>query len=595
LKSFISIIIALALSLSFSVAQTTQWVKTAGGPQSEKGINIGLDSLGFIYIGGYFNDQATFGSFTVYSAHTTDKDFFVAKMDTNGTFLWATSGGGYIDDRMLGMHVDPAGNIYCTGTFWASAGADFGPSIHLSSPTGGFDQTFLAKMDANGNWLWAKEFGAPSSGTYSLPPPVYTVWIGDDHGYDLETDAAGNIYITGWWSGTNAYFDGFTLSNPAWEPDTTTMAYVGKLDPAGNFLWVQKFDGVDDKRGERDNRMAIDRNDGSVYVTGGFRNTGVYGSHTLESRGDWDIFVTKLDADGNFLWAQRAGSDKGDRGNGIAIADDGDIYIDGEFREDADFGTESLNHKSRKDIFVAKLKPTGQWVWASRVKKSAGKDKANQMSVDKDEYVFICGEIGDTAKFGDTIINNVYDDQNVFVAQLNVNGDWLWAKVAQGGADNDRGNSIVVDKWGNSYTIGFYEGTVDFDGFSLTSQGKKDIFIWKIDKFIDPNPVMEDEPPVIIEPVPPPAKGVHMPMGFSPNGDGNNDLLMVLGGQIESLIFEVYERWGRLVFSTTDITEGWDGTYNGKEASSGVYVYRVKVTYWDGKLETKTGNITLVR
>ena len=590
MKKLTLFIIFLFVYILWANAQTTKWVKTAGGTKSEKGINIGVDSLGFVYIGGYFNDYATFGSFTIYSDHSTDKDFFIAKMDSNGNFLWVTSGGGYIDDRMLGMHVDPAGNIYCTGTFWGSAGANFG-SIYISG--GGFDQSFLAKMDANGNWLWARQFGAPGTGTYYLGPPIYTVWIGDDHGFDLKTDNSGNIYITGWWSGDNAYFDSFTLNNPAWEPDTTTMGYVGKLDPAGNFLWVQKFDGVQDKRGERDNRLAVDK-DGNVYVTGGFKNSGVYGSITLVSRGEWDIFITKLDTDGNFIWAKRAGSDKSDHGNGIAIADDGDVYIDGEFKEDADFGSEVLNNKSKKDVFVAKLNPNGDWVWATRVKKSAGKDRANQMSVDKDEYVFVCGELGDTAEFGDTLIPNLLDLQNPFVAQLNVNGDWLWAKVGVG-TSTGRANDIAVDKWGNSYVVGFYEGTLNIDGNIISAQANKDIFIWKIDKFIDPNPVIEIEPPIVVEPVPPAPKGVHVPEAFSPNGDGNNDFLMVYGGQLANIVFEVYERWGRLVFSTNDSTIGWNGTIDGKKASSGIYVYRVKVVYLDGEIESKTGNITLVR
>ncbi|MBL4669908.1 MAG: SBBP repeat-containing protein [Flavobacteriales bacterium] len=573
---------------SLSISQTTQWVKTCGGPNSDKGINIGVDSLGYVYIGGYFNGEATFGSFTVYSDFSSDKDFFVAKMDSNGNFLWATSGGGYIDDRMLGMHVDPAGNIYCTGTYWGSAGADFG-SIFINQD--GFDQTFLAKMDANGNWLWAKSFGSPGTGTYNLPAPIFTVWIGDDHGYDLKTDNDGNIYITGWWSGDNAYFGSFTLNNPSWAPDTLTMGYVGKLDQNGNFLWVRKFDGVQDKRGERDNRLAIDK-DKNVYITGGFKGTGTYGSNVLVSIGDWDIFVTKLDSNGNFIWARRAGSDKGDRGNGIAIAEDGDIYIDGEFRNDADFGFETLGHKGRKDIFVAKLKPNGDWKWAKRVKGSSGKDRANQMTVDENESVFICGEIGDTARFGDTIVTNLYDDQNPFVAQLDKKGDWLWVKHGIGPTSNDRANDVAVDKWGNIYVVGYYETTINFDGHIVSGQGAKDIFIWKINKYIEPEIV---EPEVVEPFLPDGENGIHVPMAFSPNGDGNNDLLMVYGSQIEKLVFEVYERWGRLVFSAANRTDGWDGNYGGKKASSGVYVYRIKVVYYNGDIENKAGNITLVR
>ena len=566
-------------------AQVTQWAVSAGGSSSDKGINIGVDSLGFIYIGGYFNGTANFGSFSVTSSHSSDKDFFVAKMNPEGDFLWVTSGGGGIDDRMLGMHVDPSGNIYCTGTFWGTSGANFG-SIFVSG--GGYDQSFLAKMDANGNWLWAREFGAPSSGTYSLPAPIFTVWIGDDHGFDLETDDDGNIYITGWWSGVDVYFDSFTLSNPAWVPDTLTMGYVAKLDPTGSFIWVQKFDGVQDKRGERDNRLALDTA-GNIYVTGGFKNKGVYGSDTLVSRGDWDIFVTKLDNSGDFQWARRAGSNKGDRGNGIAVAPDGDVYIDGEFRNEADFGSDTLNHKSRKDIFVAKLRPNGDWVWARRAKRSAGKDRANQMTVDKDEYVFVCGEIGDTIKFGDQIIENAYDDQNPFVAQLNKSGDWLWAKVGVGNGDDDRANNVVIDHLGNTYVVGFFEETIDFEGHILTSEGRKDIFVWKIDKFIDP------EPPEEVIVIPESDNNISVPMAFSPNNDGYNDFLLVYGPDITNVVFDVYDRWGALVFTTTDKTIGWNGEYNGKQANSGVYVYKVKASFYDGRVKTIVGDVTLVR
>ena len=570
-------IILLFISFTGLSAQTTQWVKSAGGLKSDKGITIGMDGEGFIYIGGYFNDDATFGSYTVTGSN---KDFFVAKMDPiTGDFLWASSGGCGSDDRLLGMHVDASGNIYCTGKTWCTSTGFGGAPI---SGIGGYEQSFISKMDKNGNWLWAKLYGAPPGVIYTLTYfPFDNIFEGDDHGWDIDTDNSGNIYVTGWWSNEDCYFDTFTLSNPAWAVDTTTMGYVGKLDPNGNFLWVQQYDGVDDKIGERDNRLAIDKNDGSVYVTGGFRGTGWYGADSLVSRGNWDIFVVKLDNSGNFLWSRRAGSDKGDRGNGIVIADDGDVYIDGEFRDDADFGTDSLNHKNRKDIFVAKLRSNGDWVWAKRAKGSAGKDRANQMDITPDERIYVCGEVGDTIKFGNTIIDNEYDDQNAFVAQINKSGTWVWAKVAKGAGVGDRGNQIVVDQYGNSYTVGYYDETVDFDGFVHTSRGRKDVFVWKID---DPS-----------SPELPLPKGLNVPSGFSPNDDGNNDLLFVYGGEIEELSFIIYDRWGRIAFGTSDQDEGWDGTINGKPATSGVYVYIVKVTYTDGEIETRKGNVTLVR
>jgi gliding motility-associated-like protein len=100
---------------------------------------------------------------------------------------------------------------------------------------------------------------------------------------------------------------------------------------------------------------------------------------------------------------------------------------------------------------------------------------------------------------------------------------------------------------------------------------------------------------VYIEEVLPPEKGAAVPMAFSPNGDGNNDFLFVYGGQIERLTFEVYDRWGEKVFSTSSQDKGWDGTYNGKDVNSGVYVYKLKAVFTDGDIENKTGNITLIR
>ncbi len=98
-----------------------------------------------------------------------------------------------------------------------------------------------------------------------------------------------------------------------------------------------------------------------------------------------------------------------------------------------------------------------------------------------------------------------------------------------------------------------------------------------------------------IEEVLPPPKAAQVPMAFSPNGDGNNDILYVYGGQIESLTFDVYDRWGEMVFSSSSPDKGWDGNFNGKKAASGVYVYKMKAVFSDGDIENKSGNITLVR
>ena len=88
---------------------------------------------------------------------------------------------------------------------------------------------------------------------------------------------------------------------------------------------------------------------------------------------------------------------------------------------------------------------------------------------------------------------------------------------------------------------------------------------------------------------------VGVPSAFSPNGDGNNDELKVYGQGIAQMDFRVYNRFGEQIFQTTDQSDGWDGTYRTSKLNTGVYVYALEVLYVDGRFETYSGDVTLVR
>ncbi|RFC54886.1 PKD domain-containing protein [Brumimicrobium aurantiacum] len=88
---------------------------------------------------------------------------------------------------------------------------------------------------------------------------------------------------------------------------------------------------------------------------------------------------------------------------------------------------------------------------------------------------------------------------------------------------------------------------------------------------------------------------VAVPSAFSPNGDGENDRLNVLGIGIESIDFKIYNRYGQMVFSTNDLDEGWDGTMDGKQLNQGVFVYTLSYTLIDGTKSKISGNVKLVK
>jgi gliding motility-associated-like protein len=490
------LVLSVVLSVNLS-AQTTDWVKSFGGSKSDKGISIGVDSLGFIYISGYFNNNADFGSFNlVYNGgQNNNKDMFVAKLDSFGTVIWAISGGGGpYDDRALGMHVTPGGDVFLTGTFWDDITFPYNQTPNQTGNGNGFDTSMLTKIDKDGTCIWVKSFGAPASGG-GCPGPIYD---GDDHSYDVKVDAAGFIYVTGFWSNDDADFDGFTLNNSEWDNDCQPMGYIGKLDQNGNWLWVDKFDGIKDQRGSRDNRLAIDQFS-NVYVVGGFQNRGVsqtgsYGPYSITSNGEWDAFIFKMDKDGNWLWAEGFGSNKADRANSIAIDVCDDIYISGEYRNpmvfagaNASNGTDTLSHKQKRDVFVAKMNNQGEWKWAKRAR-SEGTDKPYQMSVDINKQVFLGGTARGEMTFSNGLVvgPQIAGDTtaSAWVAQIDGStntGDWVWAKMAGGDTDDDdRTGDICPDGFGNVYAIGFFEEVANFDGTVLTSLGKKDIFVWKM-------------------------------------------------------------------------------------------------------------------
>lgn len=92
-----------------------------------------------------------------------------------------------------------------------------------------------------------------------------------------------------------------------------------------------------------------------------------------------------------------------------------------------------------------------------------------------------------------------------------------------------------------------------------------------------------------------PESTLFVPSAFSPNGDGNNDVLFVRGNNIIQMDFKVYDRWGEEVFTSNAPHIGWDGTYKGKELQSAVFMYYANITYADGKTEMVKGNVSLIK
>ena len=103
---------------------------------------------------------------------------------------------------------------------------------------------------------------------------------------------------------------------------------------------------------------------GNLYSIGYFSGTATFGSTTLETTGDFDIYIAKLDSSGNFLWAVQAGGTDDDQGYGIAVDAAANVYVTGYYRGSAAFGSTTLTGNGMYDIFIAKLDTNGSFLWA---------------------------------------------------------------------------------------------------------------------------------------------------------------------------------------------------------------------------------------
>lgn len=389
--------------------------------------------------------------------------------------IWAKKFGGSSDEYIKSVAVDGAGNVYTSGYFKGTTDFNPGTGTFTLTSAGNFD-IFVSKLDAAGNFLWAKQMGGTQ----------------DDMDFELTIDATGNVYTTGSFNASADFDPGagtFSLTS-----NGSRDAFISKLDAAGNFVWAKQFGSIADDIGYN---IAIDAL-GNVYTCGYFTGTTDFDpgatSFTLTPTGSNDMFISKLDASGNFVWAKKMGSTSGDVATCLILDASANVYTSGYFQGTTDFdpgvGTFTLTATAFQDVFVSKLDAAGNFVWAKKMG-GGGVEVANDIAVDASGNVLTTGYFNNSPDFdpgaGTFTIAPVAGSDDAFISKLDATGNFVWAK-SLGGAGFEAGYAITVNAIGDVYTTGYFQGAGDFDpgagSFSLTAvsgPGSNDVYISKLD------------------------------------------------------------------------------------------------------------------
>lgn len=356
------------------------WAIGIGGTATDGGYGVAADSMGNVYVTGSFLGLIDFdpGPDSAILTAIGSTDIFVAKYDSNGNYVWAISMGGTATEQGYGLVVDAVGNIFVTGIF-SSATVDFDPgpgTALLSAQSGVTVNTFIAKYDANGNYLWAKGMSRA-------------------RGYSITIDDSDNLYLTGDFAGSTDFDPGpgtaiLTATGSSYD------AFVAKYDTSGNYIWAISMGGT---AAEQGNGLVVDAV-GNVFVTGTFISATADfdpgpGTAILTNPAGSNVFLAKYDPSGNYQWALGIGDIGLNTGNGLALDAMGNVYVTGGFNNLVDFDpgpdTAILTAVST-DMFVAKYDSNGNYVWAESLG-GAGVDAGRGVVVDRSNSVYVVGSI----------------------------------------------------------------------------------------------------------------------------------------------------------------------------------------------------------
>ncbi len=426
-----------------------------------------------------------------------------------------TNGGNLVlDISLFGWNYQPS-TIYIESTV-LSAAATFDPAAIV---TGGGDHysTYHVEIPADnvsgieGQEFWviaeyeafdySNNLGVPNEAESDYLSAFFRFDLTVDDTYDfgwartwggslsdvvwgVATDGAGNVYLTGQFTGTADFEPG------GGDPHTSKGwydAFLSKFDSLGNFEWARTWgaSGWDGGKGVAADGL------GNVYVTGYFRGTvdfdpGSGDPHT--SNGGPDVYLSKFDSSGNFEWARTWGGSSGDYGSGVASDDSGNVCVTGYFRGTVDFdpdGGDPHTSNGDWDVFLSKFDSLGNFKWARTWGGSEYRDWGNGVTADSYGSVYVTGEFWGTVDFdpggGDPHTSKGYQD--VFLSKFDSLGNYEWART-WGASGADMGRGVAADGSGNVYVTGWFGVTVDFDpsgGDPHTSNGHYDVFLSKFD------------------------------------------------------------------------------------------------------------------
>ncbi len=418
-------------------------VFTAGSSGNDSANAVALDKHGNIYVVGDFTGTIPMGKAALTSVGSSH--CFLASFTSACTLRWAVALGGSSSDVCDGVAVnDVADRVYVLG----AGGGTIEAGSALETASGSRD-VLLAAYDRDGVFKWLKLFGKA----------LTTV------GHGIALDPLGNITMVGITSGP------VDLGSGEVKHHGSNDVFILSLDPAGNHRWDARIGGSGYDFGDA---VAAD-NTGNVYVAAGiFDKVMTPGFETLKPAGQQDLVLASYTAAGTLRWTQSYGGVQTERPWALTLHNS-QLYVTGTAKGQPNLGGGLLSMAKLSDTFVASYKTKdGTHNW-STLYGSSTDDWGMGIDTDGAGNVYVIG----IHNAGFTISSSPVQHKggtDLFLSSFTAGGVHRWTQ-ALGGPKLDTGLGLAVDIKGTMHAVGYFQGTVDFDGRSKTSAGYQDAFM----------------------------------------------------------------------------------------------------------------------
>ena len=440
----------------------------AGRESGENMRSVAVDSLDNILLAGDFGGDAgeagpdddvagviNLGGGPLTSDGPKD-DVFLAKLDENGNHIWSKKFGDTSTQNSTQVIVDAQDNVILLGRFFGKINFSDDQNQANELDGVGTDDIFIAKFDKDGSHIWSKKFGGADA----------------DRAERVTTDSAGDVWLTGTFTGTADF--GFGPVTSAGIRDVIILKLAGdtgntlKAIPVGG--GIVDPDDAGDTGDDYGFGIDVDTSD-NVFVTGYFSNTMSFpGGSDLVSAGGQDVFVAKLDSNGNHVWSQRFGDTLDDWAYDLKVdGASGAVVLTGFFEGTIDFGGAGIDSNGSSDFFLTKLDNDGGHVFSAgygdaQAQRDYGTFYTNtwtSLDLDADGNIYLAGPLVNGVSFGVTPISSA-GGMDAFVAKFTADGNALYAKPF-GTGGTEIALDVAATLSGHVLLVGrFYTSEVSF-------------------------------------------------------------------------------------------------------------------------------------